>query len=170
MKTANLSLATLMAVLAACGTSPTAPAARTSLVAVAPTGGATAVNSATVVTMTFNHAMMPAMQAYVDLHTGGVTGPVVSCTAAWSSDSMTLTLTPMAPLMPRTMYSLHVGGGMRDADGQVIDMSQYGPMMGGDWADGGMMTGGGMMNPDHDEMGPGWLGPNGKYGMVFSFT
>jgi len=35
---------------------------------------------------------------------------------------------------------------------------------------GGIMTGGGMMNPDHDEMGPGWQGPNGKYGMVFSFT
>src|ERR1051326_7987902 len=85
-----------------------------------------------------------------------VTRPVVSCTATWSSDSMTLTLTPMAPLVHGTMYSLHVGGGMRDADGQIIDMSQYGPMMGGDWADGGMMTGGGMMNPSHDEMGPGW--------------
>jgi hypothetical protein len=170
MKAAILSFAALIAVIAACNTSPTAPAARTSLVVVAPTGGATAVSPTTAVTMTFSHAMMPGMQTYADLHVGSVTGPVVSCTATWSSDSMTLTLTPMAPLVHGTMYSLHVGGGMRDADGQIIDMSQYGPMMGGDWADGGMMTGGGMMNPSHDEMGPGWQGTNGMYGMVFSFT
>ena len=170
MKAAVLTLATLTAVLAACGTSSTAPAVRTSLVSVAPTGGSTAVSPSTAVTMTFNHAMMPGMQAYADLHAGSVTGPVVSCVATWSSDSTTLTLTPMTPLTHGTMYTLHVGGGMRDATGQMIDMTQFGPMMGGTWLDGGMMTGGGMMNASHDEMGPGWQGTNGMYGMSFSFT
>lgn len=170
MKAALLTLATLTAVLAACGTSSTAPAVRTSLVSVAPTGGSTAVSPSTAVTMTFNHAMMPGMQAYADLHAGSVTGPGVSCIATWSSDSTTLTLTPMTPLMQGTMYTLHVGGGMRDATGQMIDMTQFGPMMGGTWLDGGMMTGGGMMNANHDEMGPGWQGTNGMYGMSFSFT
>lgn len=170
MKATLITLATLTAVLAACGTSSTAPAVRTSLVSVAPTGGSTAVSPSTAVTMTFNHAMMPGMQAYADLHTGSVTGPVVSCVATWSSDSTTLTLTPMTPLMQGTMYTLHVGGGMRDVTGQMIDMTQFGPMMGGTWLDGGMMTGGGMMNANHDEMGPGWQGTNGMYGMSFSFT
>lgn len=170
MKAAILSSVALAVVLAACSTSPTAPAARTSLVAVAPAGGATSVSQTTAVTMTFDHAMMPGMQAYADLHEGSVTGPVVSCTATWSSDSTSLTLTPMTPLQHGTMYTLHMGGGMKDATGQVIDLSRFGPMMGGDWVDGGMMTGGGMMNPDHDEMGPGWQGTNGMYGMIFSFT
>lgn len=161
----------LTALLAACATSPTSPAAvRTSLVAVAPAGGATAVSPTTAVTMTFSHAMMPGMQAYADLHMGSVTGPVVACLATWSSDSTMLTLTPMAPLARGTMYTLHMGGAMTDATGQVIDMSQYGPMMGGTWADGGMMTGGGMMNSGHTEMGSGWQGTNGMYGMIFSFT
>jgi Big-like domain-containing protein len=170
LKAAILACTTLTAALAACSNTPTAPAARTSLVAVAPTGGATAVSPTTAVTITFSHAMMPGMQTYADLHSGSVTGPVVSCIATWSGDSTTLTLTPMTPLAHGTMYTLHMGGGMKDATGQTIDMSQYGPMMGGDWADGGMMTGGGMMNTNHDEMGPGWQGTNGMYGMIFSFT
>jgi hypothetical protein len=170
MKAAILSFATLTAVLTACVTSPTAPALRTSLVSVAPTGGATAVSATTAVTMTFSHAMPPGMQQYADLHARSVTGPVVSCIATWSSDSTTLTLTPMTPLTHGAMYTLHVGGGMRDATGQVIDMSQFGPVMGGAWADGNMMTGGGMMNSNHDEMGPGWQGTNGMYGMIFSFA
>ena len=170
MKAAVLSLATFTVLLAACSTSATAPAARTSLISVAPTGGSTAVSPSTVVTMTFDHAMMPGMQAYADLHTGSITGPVVSCVASWSSDSTTLTLTPMTPLAHGTMYTLHMGGGMTDAAGHVIDMSQYGPMVGGMWVDSGMMTGGGMMNSGHDEMGPGWQGTNGMYGMFFGFT
>jgi hypothetical protein len=42
-------------------------------------------------------------------------------------------------------------------------------MLGGQWATVSVMTGGGMMGGGN-EMGPGWQGTNGMYGMVFSFT
>ena len=156
--------------LTACGHSVTGPAAlQTFLVSVAPPGGATSVSTAAPIVMRFSHAMQPAMQTYAALHQGDVTGPIVPCLAAWSGDWTVLTLTPSSPLAPATRYTLHIGGGMRDANGNVIDMSQYGAMMGGQWATGGMMSGGGMMGGGH-EMGPGWQGTNGMYGMVFGFT
>lgn len=170
MKAAISLFAALAAVLAACSTSSTAPAARTSLVSVSPQGGATGVGTTAVVAMHFDHPMATGMPVYASMHQGEVTGPVVACSAAWSSDSMTLTITPMSPLQPGTHYAFHLGGGMRDANGDPIDMTEHGTMMGGEWADQGMMTGGGMMNPGHDEMGPGWEGGNGHYGMVFGFT
>ena len=171
MKAAIASLSVLAATLAGCSNSPTSPTApRTSLVAVTPQGGASGVSPTSSIVMAFSHAMASGMQVYADLHEGAVTGPVVPCTATWSSDSMTLTLTPSAPLKAATKYSIHVGGGMKDANGSVIDMAQFGPVIGGVWADGSMMTGSGMMNSGHDEMGPGWQGTNGMYGMVFGFT
>jgi hypothetical protein len=45
-----------------------------------------------------------------------------------------------------------------------------GQMMGGQWASGSMMTGGGTMGGNGSMMGPRWQGANGMYGMVFSFT
>jgi len=105
---------------------------------------------------------------YVSLHEGDVTGPTVPCAAIWSTGHDTLTLTPSTSLKPATQYTLHVGGGMKDADGNVIDMSQHGGMMGGRWATTSMM-GGGMMG-GQAEMGSGWQGANGNYGMVFTFT
>ena len=156
--------------LTACSNNPTGPAAlQTSFVAVAPQGGATGVSTTGPIVMRFSHAMQPTMQMYASVHQGDVTGPVIACLAAWSSDSTVLTLTPSSPLASATTYTLHVGGGMKDANGNVIDMTRYGAMMGGQWATGGMMTGGGMMGGSH-EMGPGWQGTNGMYGMVFSFT
>ena len=76
---------------------------------------------------------------------------------------MMLTMTPSAPLTAGTSYYMHLGGGMTDAHGPVIDYSQC-PGLGGQSATGGMM--GGMMS----EMGAGWMGTDSNYGWVFHFT
>ena len=146
-------------------TGPSSPA--TALVSVTPTGGSASVAYGAPIVIAFSHAMASGMEIYVSLHEGGVTGPTVPCVATWSSDRTTLTFTPAAPLKSATAYTLHVGGGMKDAEGNPIDMAAHG-MMGGQWATGSMMTGGGMMNGR--EMGAGWQGSNGMYGMVFTFT
>ena len=158
-----------------CSRDSTAPSLRptTSLLAVDPAGGATAVSTGAVVTVGFNHAMPPGMAAYVTLHHGDVTGSLVACTVSWSTDSMSMTLAPAASLDSATMYTIHMGGGMKDTHGNPVDLTANG-MMGGQWATGsmvtetGMMGGGGPMSGQ--EMGTGWAGTNGMYGMVFTFT
>ena len=175
----SLRIATLTVVTAALAgsvacspgaTGPSAPA--TALVSVAPTGGAANVNTGAAVVITFSHAMASGMEIYVSLHKGDVTGPTVPGIMTWSADRMMLTFTPDAPMDSAAVYTLHIGGGMRDADGHPIDMTANG-MMGGQWATGTMMTGGGMMGGGvmgGPEMGPGWMGGNGMYGMVYTFT
>jgi hypothetical protein len=62
-----------------------------------------------------------------------------------------------------------MGGGITDANGRPAGYDTYGPMMGGQWIMGGMMTGthAGM---SWGMMGNGWRHANGSYGMVFTFT
>ena len=166
---------TLVASLACSGaaTGPASTSAVTVLVSVTPAGGATSVAPSAPIVITFSHAMGSGMEMYVSLHEGDVTGATVLGVAMWSSDRTTLTFTPTASLKSGTAYTLHVGGGMTDADGHPIDMTAHG-MMGGQWASGSMMNGGGMMGGggpmSGQEMGPGWMGSNGMYGMVFHFT
>jgi hypothetical protein len=74
----------------------------------------------------------------------------------------------MPPLQGQTTYTIHLGGGMRDADGNMIGMDQGVSQHGGRWATDGMMSGG--MMSDRDMMGDGWQHENGTYGMVFTFT
>lgn len=161
--------------LAACsgGSAPTAVAAPTELLSVAPTGGSTDVSVDTVVTVTFDHAMNPAMSQYADLHEGDLSGPVVEGTWSWSQDTTVLTFTPSAPLKAATTYTIHLGGGMMDADGEPVDMDEYGPGCGGQTATAGMMgAGGGMMGSggQGSHMGQGWQSADGDYGMIFTFT
>ena len=182
MRSRTATIALLSAVLGGawgCSTTATGPAPGTSagltaLVSVTPKGSATGIDPSAPIVVAFSHAMYAGMEMYVSLHEGDVTGPTVAGTATWSTGRDTLTFTPSAPLKAATQYTLHVGGGMKDASGNVIDMTQYGSMMGGQWATSSMMTGGGMMGGggpmSGQEMGPGWAGTNGMYGMVFSFT
>jgi hypothetical protein len=111
--------------------------------------------------------MIPGMQAYMSMHQGSVSGPAIPMTGHWSSDHHTLTMTPNAPLTPGTMYFVHMGGGMMDANGQAINYSAC-PSFGGQSATSSMM--GGMMGGMSGEMGTGWAGADGNYGMMFSFT
>lgn len=136
----------------------------TSITSVSPGGNATSVSTTTPIVIRFSHAMAAGMEQYVYLHQGEITGPVVPMSYAWSGDRATLTCTPAIPLQGHTRYTLHMGGGMLDANGHMIDLDDM-PMMGGQWVMPGMF---GSM-PSY-MMGPGWQGANGSYGMMLSFT
>lgn len=136
------------------------------LVSVSPQGGAVGVSRSPSIMLRFSGPMGAGMERYVDLHLGDLAGPIVAMGCSFSGDRTTLTCTPVTPLQARTVYTLHAGGGMFDASGRLVDMSQYYGMMGGQWIMGGASHGGlswGMM-------GGSWMGPNGGYGMTFAFT
>ena len=76
---------------------------------VTPTGGATGVPTSTSITIRFGGAMSGPLERYVDLHVGGLDGPIVDMRCAWSGDRATLTCTPLLPLQPGTTYLVHVG-------------------------------------------------------------
>ena len=171
MKTRTILLATLGAATFALGCADgAAPDAPTALLSISPTGGETGVDPQTNITMQFGGPMQ--MTMYVALHRGtDVTGPLVDGTWSWSADRMRLTFTPALRLESGMSYTMHIGGGMMDAEGHVIDL-EHGPGMGGAWVtqqmmDQQTMQGGMMMN---DMTGPGWQHANGTYGMVFTFT
>ena len=174
----GLALVGVVLVSGGCAMSSTAPsgsgAATAALESVSPAGGATSVSPSSAIVVRFDHAMAPAMQGYVTLHHGGVTDSLVPCTRAWSADSLTLTMTPMAMMRDSSQYTIHVGGGMMDAMGDSVSLAMHGTGMGGHWATGTMMNGGGMMGGSGSmagqEMGMGWAGGNGYYGMVFTFA
>ena len=172
--TSYLAAAALAA--AACGDGPTAPDVTARIVALVPTGGATGVDPAAPIVITFSHAMRSGTEQYVALHEGGLDGPVVPMTCTWSGDRSTLTCTPQARLSSATHDTLHLGGGMRDGTGGGLDYQQCIAQHDGQWATAAMMghgpglgMGGGMMG-DSTMMGPGWRHANGSYGMMFTFT
>lgn len=154
--------------VAACSANPAAPVTRTDVVSVVPAGGSTGVSTGASMTVTFSSPMRAGMEVYAALHQGTVTGPVVPGSWMWSGDRTHLTFTPAMPLQAHTTYTLHMGGGMLDANGAPVDYQSCVDRMGGAWATPTMM-GGGMMG-DSTMMGPGWQGTNGMYGMTFTFT
>ncbi|HET7038577.1 MAG TPA: Ig-like domain-containing protein [Gemmatimonadales bacterium] len=163
MKSAVLILvAAGLAVTGAC--TDTMMGGSTIVSSIIPSGGATDVDPSSPVTVMFSGPMQAGMEAYMALHLGAVAGPAVPGAWAWSDGLTRLTFTPADPLEAGTMYVLHMGGGMMDADGDMLDFGHCGDAHGGQWATGGMMGGNGGM------MGSGWQHTNGSYGMVFSFT
>ena len=76
--------------------------------------------------------------------------------------------TSAASLDPQTEYTIHIGGGMRDADGNLVNIEQHGHDLGGQWIMQNMMQGC-MMNVCGTMMGPGWQHANGSFGMSFTF-
>lgn len=154
--------------LSACAGDTTGPALTARVVSIVPAGGATGVDPNAPIVITFSHAMRSGMEQYAALHEGDVTGTVVPGTWTWSDDRTTLTFTPAQPLKPQTLYTLHLGGGMRASDGGYVDYGPCTTQYGGQWATQQMM-GGGMMGGG-SMMGSGWRHPNGTYGMVFAFT
>jgi Bacterial Ig-like domain len=159
-------------VIAACGggdSSGPSAVATTELVSVMPSGGSTGVSATGPMVMTFSHPMMAGMEQYLDLHQGNAPGPLVAITCTWSGDRLTVTCVPGQPLQPKSPYTLHVGGGMMDADDHPVDMTQHQSQTGGQWLMPGMM-GGMHAGAPMSGMGAGWKGANGSYGMVFTFT
>lgn len=154
------------ALLAGCGDST--GATRASLAAVTPAPAATAVAATTPITLTFGQAMMPGMEQYVDLHQGTITGPIVPMGCGWNPATTVLICMPADSLAHGTHYLIHVGAGMTDAQGDMMDMNGW-STMGGQWATGGMM---GTMHGGQSVgmMGSGWKDGSGHYGMTFGFT
>jgi hypothetical protein len=146
-------------------------AAAPALLTVTPGGGTMDVDPNTNIDLEFSHAMHGEMHAALHQqdHTGRY-GPLVMGTWSWSADSTHLRFMPDSPLDPNTDYTIHIGGGMMDAEGHVIDLEEHGPGMGGQWITQGMMQGC-MMQVCGGMMGKGWMHPeNGSFGMGFTFT
>ena len=139
------------------------------LVSVTPAGGTVGVPTSISIVFRFNAPMAAGAEQYVDLHVAGIDGPTAPMGCGFSSDRTTLTCVPAAPLASRTTYLIHAGGGVTTQDGHAIDYDRYGPGIGGQWITSGMM-GRGHAGQAWGMMGPGWRGPNGSYGMEFSFT
>ncbi len=154
----------------------------TVLLDVVPQGGSTNVSRTDPIVVRFDHPMQEHMSQYADLHEGNVDGPVVDGMWGWSDGHMTLTFTPAEPLKPSTMYTIHLGGGMMDHEGDPVNFDRHGGQMGGHWVgeemfNAGMMGGGpgggssaGGPAGGMAHMGDGWRHQNGSYGMAFGFT
>jgi Bacterial Ig-like domain len=174
MRTQRVFAGSLLASLAvaACGggdSMGSSAVSTTELVSVTPPGGSTGVSATGPMVMTFSRPMMAGMQQYVDLHQGDAAGPLVAITCTWSADRLTLTCVPGGLLQPNAKYTLHMGGGMMDADDHAADMGQHQSRTGGQWLMPGM-TGGMHEGAVMSGMGAGWRGPGGSYGMIFTFT
>jgi hypothetical protein len=151
-----------------CGDDPTAAGEPTIVTAISPPGGAVDVDPAGAISITFSRPMQMGMEAYAALHQGSVTGPEIEGTWSWMDGGERLQFVPTAPLASATMHTVHLGGGMMDANGDRVGLDSCVTRHGGQWATGGMM-GGGMM-AGGDMMGTGWQGADSTYGMLYTFT
>jgi hypothetical protein len=155
--------------LAACSDSTGSGSNATTLTAVSPAGSATDVNDASSVVLTFSAPMGQGMESYMDVHVGTTADSTMPMSCTWSADRTTLTCTHTTPFAHGGTYTIHVGDGMMDADGQPVGMGNMMSQMGGQWLTSGMM-GGMHAGQPMGMMGQGWKGSNGSYGMIFTFT
>jgi len=153
-----------LAGFAACSDDVVAPDAATQFASVVPGGGSVNVDPGTSIVIEFSHPMMVGMEAYMAVTEGDVNGVVVQGAWTWSSDRTRVIFQPAGPLKAATRYTIHIGGGMMDAEGRMIGFGDHGQRMGGQWATSQMMGG------SHGMTGSGWQHSNGTYGMVFDFT
>ncbi len=127
MKASTLTMIGLMAALGttACSDNPAALSDdATTLLSVQPTGGTVNVDPGATVSLTFTHPME--MEVFAALHEGdGMDGPLVDGTWTWSADRTQLTFTPDTPLQAQSEYTIHIGGGMQDADGDAVDLEEH---------------------------------------------
>ncbi len=152
---------------AGCSDSSSAPnQTTTTLTLVSPAGDATNVDPAATISLTFSGPMAQGMENYMDVHAGTTAGAIMPMTCTWSADRTTLTCTHAAPFAAGSTYTIHVGAGMTDANGNVVNMVN---MMADTWLMPGMM-GGMHAGQPMNMMGAGWQGSNGSYGMMFTFT
>jgi hypothetical protein len=171
MRTLALASVTLLAV--ACSESPadsnTTPSV---LLSVTPAHGTADVTTTPTIEVRFDRPVAAGAAMLIALQVGDCPGPVVSGTWSRSTDGTALHFHPMDDLSPGTRYSIHVGGGMTDEDGNPIDMETHGPGLGGMWVTESMVMGmNGMgMGSMVSHAGAGWRHANGFYGLAFGFT
>ena len=154
----------------ACGESPV-EVGSTALASVTPTADAVGVAVDARIEVRFGAPVAAGGGHPIALQVGACPGPVVAGSWERSSDGLALRFTPAQPLAPGSLYTIHVGGGLTDADAATIDFGP-GEALGGSWVTLEMVRGmpsmGMGMGVAHD--GPAWRHPNGLYGMSFSFT
>lgn len=166
-----VALGSLVGGVTSCDDGATGVEFETALLSVAPAGGAAGVAVDEEVVVTFNHAMHDHAVDFAAVHEGDVAGPAVAGTWVLEESRKVMRFTPDQPWKRGTVYTIHLGGGMQDAQGHMVEFASHGMSMGGMWANGGMMGGGMMGDAGHPHMGAGWKHPaNGSYGMVFTFT
>lgn len=155
--------------IAACDDGGTAVEPGAALLSVTPSGGADHVALDAAVVVTFDGPMDAHASDFMAIHHGDVTGETVRGT--WMTEDNGSTMRFMADhgWQPGSEYTIHLGGGMVDADGHMVDIESHGAEMGGMWAEGSMMEGG-MMGGQNSHMGEGWQDEHGGYGMLFPFT
>ena len=134
----------------------------TQLLSVSPRGGAAGVSSTPDIVLSFSGPMMPGMEQYLALHQGPLTGTEVPVSCIWSDDQETLTCRPTQPLAPTTVYTIHMKGGIVDANGEHVGMQRYGMPLGGELA-------GDATHHPLGSMGAGWHTPTWSRGMQFQF-
>lgn len=148
--------------------SPTAPAAETFLESVSPASGATGVDPSAPITIRFSGPMGAGMEQYLDVHQGDITGPTVPMTCTFSADRTTLTCIHDQPLQSGATYTIHMGLGMMDGQGQPVEVESHGMAMGGLPVRGQMMGGMHAGQPT-GMMGQRWEDADGDLGMAFTF-
>jgi hypothetical protein len=142
----------------------TFPEDETVLEEVAPAAGTTDVDPEGSITLRFSHPMGNGVEQYVDLHRGGISGPVVPMGCELSDDRSVLTCTPGQPLQSGTAYTMHIGAGMMDQNGRPAEIEEHGMGMGGqpvtDEMMGGM-HGRAVHRHDGSRLGASWRRPLG---------
>lgn len=161
----------LAVLLAACAETPV-EVGPTALLSVFPAAGATGVDVTVQIEVRFDAPIAQQVGYPIALQVGDCPGPVVPGTWSRTADGMGLSFAPVQPLEPTTRYTIHVGGGLTDADGAVVDLDRHGPSLGGTWVTRemvmGMLTMGMMGGVSHS--GPEWLYPTGMYGLAFELV
>ena len=153
----------------ACGTAdPTSPATETVLQSVSPASGATGVDPSVPITIRFSGPMGAGMEHYLDVHQGGISGPIVPMTCTFSADRTTVTCTHDQPLQSGVTYTIHMGLGMMDGRGEPVDAESEGVALGG-FPVRGQMMGGMHGGQPMGMMGQRWQDADGDLGMAFTF-
>jgi hypothetical protein len=146
--------------------------ASTALMSVTPVDGAVDVDTNPTIEVRFDHPVVAGANALIALQLGDCPGPVVMGMWSPSSEGRVLRFEPTRPLEPGMRYTVHVGGGITDVNGNQVDLETHGPSLGGMWVTQAMVMGMGSMGMGSmvSHAGPGWLHPNGFYGLAFDFT
>ena len=129
--TINKAYVLLTLLLAACSTSTTLEVGSTALLTTSPAAGASGVDANVEIVVRFDSPVSPGTNHPIALQVGDCPGPVVAGTWSRTADGMGLTFASTQPLDPSTRYTIHVGGGLTDADGAIINLDLNGPVLGG---------------------------------------
>ena len=160
----------LTLLLAACSTSTPVEVGSTALLTTIPAAGGAGVDVNAQIEVRFDSPIAPGAGHPIALQVGDCPGPVVAGTWSRTADGMGLRFTSTQPLDPSTRYTIHVGGGLTDADGAIINLDLNGLALGGTWVTLDMVMGMTGMGMGRSHSGPDWLYLNGMYGLAFAFN